>query len=60
MTRHHHAQEKKKLAKIYQTNTYESIALGSASDLISDNHSLQNLTVLLKVFSHGLLRSFPR
>lgn len=39
--------------------TYEAVALGSAGGLIGDNDGLEDLAVLLKVLSHGLLWSLP-
>lgn len=40
--------------------SYKSVALGSASVLVSDDNSLQDLPKLLEVLPHGLLLGFPR
>lgn len=39
--------------------TYKAIALGSAGELIGDDDSFQDVTILVKVLSHGFLGSFP-
>jgi hypothetical protein len=39
---------------------YKSVALGSASVLVSDDNSLQDLPKLLEVLPHRLLLGFPR
>ena len=43
-----------------EIKTYKSIALGSTSDFIRNNHSLQDLTILFEMLSQGLFWCFPR
>uniref|UniRef100_A0A804QW76 Uncharacterized protein n=1 Tax=Zea mays TaxID=4577 RepID=A0A804QW76_MAIZE len=40
--------------------SYKSVALGSASVLVSDDNSLQDLSKLLEILPHSLLLGFPR
>ena len=42
-----------------EKHTYKSIALGSSCSLVRDDDSLQDLTILLKMLSHGLLLRLP-
>lgn len=39
--------------------TYETVALGSAGELVGDDDGLQDLSVLLEMVSHGLLGGLP-
>lgn len=39
--------------------THKAIAFGSSGDLIGDDDSFQDVTILVKVFFHGFLRCFP-
>ena len=41
------------------SETYKTVALGSASEFIGDNDSLQDIAVLIKVFSHGFFGCLP-
>lgn len=52
-------QEKEKKKKIKSEGAYKSIAFGSSSSLICNDHGLEDLTELFKVFLHGLLLSLP-
>lgn len=39
--------------------TYKAVALGSTGDLVGDDNGLQDVAVLVEVFFHAFLGSFP-
>lgn len=42
-----------------RNETYKSVALGSAGELVWDNDGLEDVTVLVKVFPQGFSGSLP-